>query len=739
MRWSRRFLLILLALTLLAATLPARARAQAQPQMIVLQTVPHAEADDQQLGLDIYFSLRQGDGTPITLGDADLADLGEIRLLNGSQNISLAQISPATGPIRIALVIDASGSMLSSIDAVREAAKKAINQAPDSALIAVYAFHKLDVEQPLLPIQDYTQNHQLATQALDAIAPREGNPTCLYNAAFSATTQLSQAAAQTDRRAIILFTDGKDDNGNGGPCSQRSVENVISGALDVSTPIYTIGLCKSPACANLNADVLSEIADKTRAISRYGVLDEMEGLFGTVMDQINAQWLAQARVAAIQGENSATLTIPRSNQQTPLVGSLAFDSPRDFYAVPSFQLRARYLADQDVYELKIEARNTQSLQDVQIEAWAENSIVAEMAVPAAELDQPITFPTNDLAVGQKYNFLLRATDMSGQPFSALPPIVRNDPEVLAQSGELAAYRPAFSFTIETVSTDWKHKELQIKLAIENAPGTSAPIFSGYVSASDGEVLRFDPLVPDRDNQLIIDLADERAFRRAASDHKPLHLIVSPENKPGAESSEREFTPPSPPFEAMPWLIGTTVALLIALVFWFILRRGKKLRREARGTKRDYDPHDPPSGPIGRVQSPPSAKKAAEESPSDNTLPVLRPLQIMLIRPPERAQQTQRKWTVSESQTIVGRLATNRVSIVDQGVSKTHLQIDMDGHAAWTITDLNSSNGTFVGFAGENGTVPEATWKKLTPKQAYPISNGIRVRLGEDTEIELRIG
>lgn len=741
----RRSLLTLLLLTLLSAALPAQAQPQTQSQVIILQTVPHAEADDQQLGLDIYFTLRRGDGTPVTLSDADLAEQGEVRLLSGAKTTSVAQISPATGPIRIALVIDASGSMVGSIDGVREAAKKAVAQAPENALIAVYAFHKLDYDQPLVPIQGYTQNHALATQALDAIIPKNGNPTCLYNTAFTATSQLNQEAAPADRRAIILFTDGKDDNGQGKPCSQRSVENVVSGALETYTPIYTIGLCSSPACSNLNADVLSQIAEGTKAISRRGVLEEMDDLFATVMDQINSQWVAQARVAASSGDNSATLIIPRNNQQVPLVGSLAFSSSRDFYAVPSFQIKARYLADQDAYELSIDARDIQSLQDMTVEAWAENSIVAQMKVPLTALSAPLLFPTKDLKVGQKYNFLLRASDSVGRPFTAMPPIIQGDPEVLAQSGELAAYQPAFSFSIETISTDWKRNELLIKLKIENASGTSDPIFSGYVNASDGEVLRFEKLVPHQDGQIRISLADARAFRSAASAQKPLQLTIVPENKPAAQPQEREFTPPSRPFDPVPWAIGCALALLVAGVVWGVLRWRNRTRWEPH--KLPHGPHDGPSEPIRNEKKPPREKpesakpNGSQATISDETRPMarqLRQLKIILINTPDLAKQPTREWIVSNSPTIIGRIATNPVNFADGGVSKTHLQLTRNGSAEWTIMDLNSANGTFIGHPSSDANGKVLKWTRINSKQDYSISSGVRVRLGEDTEIELHI-
>ena len=733
MRRISRFLLIFLAMIVLAATLPVRAQSSAQPQVVVLQTVPYAEPTDQQLGLDIFFTLRRSDGTPIILDEAELADAGEIRLLSGTQSVSPVSIAPATGPIRIAFVIDASGTMVSSIASVREAAKKALEQAPPNALVAVYAFHKLESDQVLVPIQDYTQNHQLIIQALDAITPKRNNPTCLYNAAFAATAQLAQSAGPADRRAIILFTDGKDEDVTGKPCSQRTVANVISGAQEKNTPIYTIGLCSTAACTNLNVDVLSQIAEGTNTFPRHGQLAEMEGQFRMVMDQINSQWVARGRVGASKGVTNATLTIFRTNQQAPLACSLTFSAPRDFYAVPSFQLKARYVENQDGYELTISASNTQSLQGIVIEAWSENSVVAELPVALAALGAPVLFPATKLSVGQKYNFLLHATDTLSNPFTAATPIFKDDPTVLAQSGEQAAYRPLFSYAVETINADWKRNELVVKLTIHNATETSAPIFSGYVSASNSEVLRFARLVPDAEGQIHIPLGNEGAFRSAAESQKPLLLTVTPENKPATEPKEREFTPTKPPTDWLPWLIGTASLLGLTVVVWLVRRQGSQGRYKVRPGV----PYDDPSATKRAPHAPPIVGDQVGAK-AEATLPVRRQLLLTLKKAPDLAKQPQRDWQVRDELTIVGRSATNAIRIEDPGISNTHLQLAPNGNAAWVLTAFKSTNGTWICAPDPTGNYPEIAWKLLAPSQEHAVTTGMRVRLGQDTELEFRI-
>jgi serine/threonine protein kinase len=74
-------------------------------------------------------------------------------------------------------------------------------------------------------------------------------------------------------------------------------------------------------------------------------------------------------------------------------------------------------------------------------------------------------------------------------------------------------------------------------------------------------------------------------------------------------------------------------------------------------------------------------------------------------------------SLGEKRTLtVGRISDNDVQLVDKGVSRHHARIDFDGQA-FTVTDLNSTNGTFLGES------------RLLPGVGQSWPSGAALRLG----------
>lgn len=91
--------------------------------------------------------------------------------------------------------------------------------------------------------------------------------------------------------------------------------------------------------------------------------------------------------------------------------------------------------------------------------------------------------------------------------------------------------------------------------------------------------------------------------------------------------------------------------------------------------------------------PPSRPAAAEEG--DRTV-----LEIPPPAPPsgsvvvEKGAEAGRRVPLRPGLTA-GRKEENGLMVADPGASRTHLRFDLDGEGRWTVTDLGSSNGTFV--------------------------------------------
>jgi pSer/pThr/pTyr-binding forkhead associated (FHA) protein len=79
--------------------------------------------------------------------------------------------------------------------------------------------------------------------------------------------------------------------------------------------------------------------------------------------------------------------------------------------------------------------------------------------------------------------------------------------------------------------------------------------------------------------------------------------------------------------------------------------------------------------------------------------------------------------------VVGRASGSTVPDVDcvsadTGVSRRHVQLSLGDDGTWTVTDLGSTNGTFV--AGE----------RLLPNADTPLPAGSAVKIGAYTAITL---
>ena len=167
------------------------------------------------LGLDVYFTIVDGQDRVITQTQVEEA---QIIFDNNSPETQLDQ---ADADYYIALVLDVSGSMVNALDTMREAAINAIDNAPSGAHFSVIRFD----DQVAILTGNFTDVANEAVNAIRIGIISRGGGTCLYDAAYVAVEQLN--AVTTDRKAVILFTDGRD-------------ERIAGGSLNDTCSIHTL-------------------------------------------------------------------------------------------------------------------------------------------------------------------------------------------------------------------------------------------------------------------------------------------------------------------------------------------------------------------------------------------------------------------------------------------------------------------------------------------------------------------
>jgi Ca-activated chloride channel family protein len=152
-------------------------------------------------------------------------------------------------PVSIALLLDASGSMRRDAPIVVEAANSFVNALPGKDKLAVMLF---------ADAAEFA--HDLSTLrlwSLDAIQKYQASGgTALYDALTAGLDRLRHVEG---RRAVVVFTDGRDENNPGtGPGSVSTYEDVLASLKQTEALIFSIGL--GP---NVDRAKLEEIAALT--------------------------------------------------------------------------------------------------------------------------------------------------------------------------------------------------------------------------------------------------------------------------------------------------------------------------------------------------------------------------------------------------------------------------------------------------------------------------------------------
>ncbi|MBI5959144.1 MAG: VWA domain-containing protein, partial [Chloroflexi bacterium] len=292
-------LMILIVLSL--AVLPFVAHAQTSPTQIIVNYPELIDMDDA-LQLGVYFTLADNSGRVVT--DAKIKAVS-FQLDDGTTHD--AEFEQPTTPFFIVLVLDASGSMGGAAEDMRQAAIQAVNDAPEEARFAVIRFN-----DSISVLQEFTEDRNRAINAIGEVQPVNLAGTCLYDASYEAVRLIKDAPQ--GRRAVILFTDGKDETAAGETCSRHTAQEVkdFANSVDSRVPIHTIGM--STREQNINADDLRDLASSTGGLSAIGDQSTLQDLFQQIMDALKSQWFAKALIHPLRGPHSAVMTVVLDDQ-----------------------------------------------------------------------------------------------------------------------------------------------------------------------------------------------------------------------------------------------------------------------------------------------------------------------------------------------------------------------------------------------------------------------------------------
>ena len=673
--------------------------------------------------------------------------------------------------------MDSSGSMGAAADTLKKAAKLALTNTPDNSFFSVIQF-----DEKVKLLQDFTQNISAISYAIDQY---KVNPlaTCLYDAAYTAVETLSKAPA--GRRAVILFTDGKDEKSNGlGPCSQHTYQDLTTLANQMQVPINTIGL--SDATSKINTVELDSMASSTGGFSAISGQADLSQAFTKIMDALKAQWMAETVVYPIQGQNDATLSVLLKDN-TSLNANFNFTSSNNYPGPPSpvaAQLTGLlFHPENSSYDIQLSLSSPELVSYVKVSIWDKKSglKVAEYVFNDPVQFNTFNFPTDKLTEGGDYTLHFIAVSRSDNtPF----PLVRDD-----QGNPQAELLYDFSFDPSAVLPN-----LQIQSVAQQGNDLAVAITTtntDLVGGYDGWLISEDTntRVQNSDFTLAALGTNSGTIIIPAGSNKiadgKYTVVIRVLGKTNQVYSSAQYsgvvykaTRPSifqtiwSALIASPIVFGLIIVVLLGVIGYFMFmsmrsksmtgtpvlqgRLGGKLADKRSGGSvlplADNEPipirgqpaaqvATPVPQPVSTLPIPTPPNQPAPSSPvaslgDDRTMvagreegatmiaaqPVAALANLTILRSPDDSTSQGRQIALTQFPFIIGR-AEGSLLIKDANLSRRHAQITYEAASqAFFITDLNSSNGTRLNE------------QRLAPGQPSQLTRGAMIGLGPNVTL-----
>jgi VWFA-related protein len=185
-------------------------------------------------------------------------------------------VEPQLPPLSVVLTLDTSGSMAKRLQEAQAAARHFLDTlgGNDSAQVVTFA-------REVKRLTTMSTNRQAIREAIGKTAAR--GDTALYDALYDS---LQLVKDRTGRKAIVLLSDGVDDDGTGRPLSKHTIKEVIGLAREVNVPMYVLGLG-----TDIDEAGLREIAQATGALYfKAPQASDLQALYEKIGAQLAEQY-----------------------------------------------------------------------------------------------------------------------------------------------------------------------------------------------------------------------------------------------------------------------------------------------------------------------------------------------------------------------------------------------------------------------------------------------------------------
>jgi Ca-activated chloride channel family protein len=219
-------------------------------------------------------------------------------------------VSQVFAPVSIVTVMDYSGSQTDTPDVISDMEQGLLPFVDDLRAGDEMEIIKFDTNFQV--VQGFTSDKTALKSAISA--PFDlGIYTRLYDTVYEAVT--NAGGTLTARRAVIVITDGVDDDGTGNPLSTRTLPEVTAHAASLGVPIFTIGLGDASRTI-VNEAILTQMADDTGG-QFFGSIgsDNLRTIYQQLSSIIfENQYVLQFNQSPLGAGTAATLTIGVTSQ-----------------------------------------------------------------------------------------------------------------------------------------------------------------------------------------------------------------------------------------------------------------------------------------------------------------------------------------------------------------------------------------------------------------------------------------
>ncbi len=203
-------------------------------------------------------------------------DASDFRVREDEVDQKPLTVAPKLPPLSVVVTLDVSGSMKERLADAQAAALHFLDilGETDSAQVLTFA-------REVKRLTPMTTSRDAARAGISATVAR--GDTALYDALYQSVTLLKE---RVGRKAIVLLSDGVDDDGTGKPLSQHTVREVLTLARQVNVPIYVVGLG-----TELDEATLTQVAQDTGGMYlKTPNASELKLLYASIGEQLTGQY-----------------------------------------------------------------------------------------------------------------------------------------------------------------------------------------------------------------------------------------------------------------------------------------------------------------------------------------------------------------------------------------------------------------------------------------------------------------